>query len=232
MTDTPSGGDGDDAERVASDLGELFARQLPKARALIADLVREHPDADDEARIRLVKKRAVGKLATAGHDEGADERRREAVAELAVTLTVIRDVQPCTTAEFAALGERIMASAEKTANLHHRLGTTVPAAAAGFEQVTRRVQPYVAEMLFRALAGAKPGRPGMARDMYKTARSTVWRTRYNRNITAAAAGGAAAALVGAADVAAPRIIVRMVDRAVRPTRDVEPRRKLGKRAGR
>ena len=89
MTDTPSGGDGDDAERVASDLGELFARQLPKARALIADLVREHPDADDEARIRLVKKRAVGKLATAGHDEGADERRREAGAELAVTLDVL-----------------------------------------------------------------------------------------------------------------------------------------------
>jgi hypothetical protein len=203
------------AEDAASALGELFAAQLPHAQDLVDDLAREHPEVDDEGRVRLVKKQAVRKLAMAsGHDD-IDQMLRDTVAELAMAIALLRGLEPRTKAEFAELGLRILNSAEKTIRVHQRVGTAVPQAVSGFERVARHVQPIVAEQLFRALAGFKPARPGMARTAYKNMRSTVWRTRYNRDVSAAAAGGASAAMVRAIDAAAPRLIVRMVDRSLR-----------------
>jgi hypothetical protein len=203
------------AEDVTSALGELFADQYPSAQNLIDDLARKHPDVDDNGRIRLVKKHAVKKLAATSGDDDAAQQLRETVAELAIAIALLRGLQPRTKEEFAQLGVRIMTSAEKTASLHHRVGTAVPQAVSGFEKVARHVQPAVAEHLFRALIGFKPARPGVARDAYKNIRSTVWRARYNRGVSAAAAGGASAAVVRTIDAAAPRLIVRMVDRSLR-----------------
>jgi hypothetical protein len=197
------------------ELGDLFADHAPAAQKLVDELSREHPDIDREGLVRLVKKHAVRKLTTASSHDDATQFLRDTVAELAVAIALLRGIEPRTSADFNELGIRIMHSAEKTATLHQRFGTAVPQAVSGFERVARHVQPLVAEQLFRALAGIKPARPGMARDAYKSARSTVWRARYNRDLSAAAAGRASAALVRAMDAAAPRLIVRMVDRSLR-----------------
>lgn len=201
----------------ASALGALFAEQLPNVQRLLDELANEHPDLDDQAKIRRVKARAARKIASALRNDDT-EQLREAVAELAVAIALIRRLKPRTEAEFAELGARLMESAEKTANRHQRVGVAVPHAVSGIERVARQIQPIVAEQLFRALGGAKPKQPGAARDAYKSMRSTVWRARHNREVTAATATAAAAAVSRAVDAAAPRLIVRMVDRSMKPKR--------------
>lgn len=226
MSDEPRDNSGDPARNprgeqatgdLASALGALFAEQLPNAQRSLDELASEHPDLDDQAKIRRVKARAARRIASTLRNDDA-EQLREAVAELAVAIVLIRRFEPRTKAEFAELGARVMASAEKTANRHQRVGGAVPHAVSGIERVARQIQPIVAEQLFRALGGAKPKRPGVARDAYKSMRSTVWRARHNREITAATASTAAAAVARAVDAAAPRLIVRMVDRSLRPKR--------------
>lgn len=220
MSNGPDHGSDPQGVHSASDaalaLGPLFARQMPNARRLIDELAAEHTDVGDEAKVRLVKAHAARRLASSLRDDAAGVQLREIVAELAVAIALLRGLEPRTKAGFAELGARVMASVEKTANLHQRVGDAVPHAVSGFERVARQLQPIVAEQLFKALGGAKPSRPGIARDAHKSMRSTVWRARHNREVTAATAGAAAAAVARAIDAATPRLIVRMVDRSLSP----------------
>ncbi len=214
-----SGADSRDEQSVddaVSALGPLFEGQRLNAQRLIDELAAEHSDLSVEKKVRHVKARAVRRLSDlmSAHEEVDVGQLREAVAELAVAIALLRGIEPRSTSEFAELGARVMRSVEKTADRHQRIGGAVPNAAAGFERVARQLQPIVAELLFKALGGAKPARPGVARDAYKSMRSTVWRARHDREVTAATANAAAAAVSRAIDAAAPRLIVRMVDKSL------------------
>lgn len=201
-------------EDAATALGELFAQQLPAARTLVDDLARQHAGVDAEGQVQMVKRQAVRKLGSASRRDNTGPPLPETVAELAMAIALLRGIEPHTEAEFEETGRRILARAQKIGNLHLRAGAAVPQAFAGFEVFARYVQPAIAEFVFQAMGGLKPGRPGMARDVYKTMRSNVWRARHNRGITEAATGGASAALTKAMDAAAPRLIVRYVDRSL------------------
>ena len=202
------------ATEAAAALGGLFAQQLPSAQTLVDDLARQHPGADAEGKVQTVKRQAIRKLSEASRRASDDSTIPEIVAELAMAIALLRGIAPQTETAFQELGLRILTRAERIANLHRQAGAAVPRAFAGFENFAKYVQPVVVEFVFNAMAGAKPGRPGAARDAYKAMRSKVWRARHNRGVAGAAAGGASAALMKAMDTAAPRLIVRYVDRSL------------------
>lgn len=201
-------------EEAAAALGDLFAQKLPLARTLVEDLARQHPGVDYEGRVQIVKRQVVQKLVQASHSDNDGPSVAETVAELAMAIALLRGIEPHTESEFHALGLRILARAERIAALHRQAGAAVPHALAGFEWFARYVQPVVVEFVFHTMAGAKPERPGAARDAYKFLRSRVWRARHDRGVAGAAAGGASAALLKAMDTAAPRLIVQYVDRSL------------------
>ena len=209
------GGPSQSAEEAAALLGELFARQLPAARALVEDLRRQHPADGDERVVRTVKRQAVHRIARAARGDVADETVAEVVAELAMAIALLRKLEPRTSADFAALGESILARADKIAGLHAQAGTALPGAFASFARFAKEVQPYVAEFVFHKLGGFKPGQAGVRRDAYKFARSRVWRARHDPRVAETAGRGAADALLKAVDAGAPRLIVRHVDRSLR-----------------
>jgi hypothetical protein len=201
----------DDAAEL---LGELFAQQLPVARALVNDLTRQHPGFDNGRLVQIVKRQTVQKLAGQSRRYDSTQPVQETVAVLAMAIALLRGIEPHTEAEFQEMGRRILASAHRIANFRAQAGTALPAVFAGFGRFARRVQPAVVEFVFHAMAGAKPGGTGPARDLYKKLRSKVWRARYDRKVFHAAAGGASKALLKAIDAGAPRLIVRYVDRSL------------------
>lgn len=203
------------ADEAAAALGELFAAQLPAARAMIDDLVRQHPDVDAEGRVQIVKRQAVRKLSAGARYADSAPPLQEVVAELAMCIALLRGFEPRTHAEFDELGRRILSRADKIANLQAQAGSALPLAVAGLGRLVQVIQPLLVEAAFRQLGGFKPTNPGAARDAYKTMRSKVWRARHDRGVAAAAAGGGANALLKAVDTAAPRLIVRYVDQSLR-----------------
>jgi hypothetical protein len=98
--------------------------------------------------------------------------------------------------------------------MHNLAGQALPLAVAGFERVARQLQPVIVEALFRAMAVAAPSGAGAARDLYKNARSKVWRARHNHGFAAVTAIGAGRALQQALGSEAARLLVREVDRAL------------------
>ena len=79
-----------------------------------------------------------------------------------MAIALLRGIEPHTEAEFGEMGQRILAKAEKIANLHLHAGAAVPQAFAGFERFARYAQPVFAEFVFNAMSGFKPGRAGIA----------------------------------------------------------------------
>lgn len=202
------------AEGAAAALGELFAENLPSARALVDDLARQHPGVEPEVMVQIVKRQAVHKLAQSARRDHDGPPVPETVAQLAMAIALLRGIEPRSESEFNALGLRILSRAERVAALHRQAGTAVPQAFAGFQRFAKYIQPIVVEFAFHKMAGVKPARPGAARDAYKFARSRVWRARHDQGVAGAAAGGASAAVMKAMDTAAPRVIVRYVERSL------------------
>lgn len=202
----------------AKALGALFAQQLAAARNLIDEINGQHPGTDPEARVQIVKRHEMQKLVAAAQEENSSRLISETVAELAMAIALLRGIEPRTEAEFHELGERLLDKAARIANVHARADVAMPAALAVFNQFAQHVLPHLAEYLFHAIGGIKPARPGAARDAYKFARKKVWGARHDRGVAGAAAGGAAKAIRAAIDGAAPRLIVRLVDRSLRTSR--------------
>lgn len=203
------------ADDAAAALGELFEAQLPAARAIVDDLDHQHPDVDAEGRVQIVKRQVVRRLSVSARYAESAQPLQEVVAELAMCIALLRGVTPRSDEEFEKLGLRILSRADKIANLQAQAENTLPVAVAGLSRLVQVVQPLLMEAAFRQLGGFKPTSPGAARDAYKTMRSRIWRARHDRGVTAAAAGGGANALLKAVDTAAPRLIVRHVDQALR-----------------
>ncbi|GAF48289.1 hypothetical protein [Rhodococcus wratislaviensis] len=200
-------------EEIASLLGEIFARQLPESRRQIDELGRRHPDEDPGALIARVKRQAVADLGKPAAEDDSPPVL-ETVAVLAMSIALLRGVEPHSEAEFAEVGRRILDRAQGIADMHNRAGQAIPLAVAGFEKVARQLQPVIMEAVFRAMAVAAPNGAGAARDLYKNARSVVWRARYKRGFAAVAAVGAGHALQQALGSGAARLLVREVDRAL------------------
>jgi hypothetical protein len=196
---------------AATALGQLFAAQLPVARAGLHDLAHQHPGVDVDGLTRIVKRQAVIKVASASRHTESGQPIQEVVAEFAMCIALLRGIEPHTDLEFEDLGRRILERADKIANLHAQAGTAVPVAVTG---LSRFAQQFVAEYVFHKLGGLKPQKPGVARDAYKTVRSKVWRARHDEGVAAAAADGASSALLKVIDAGAPRLIVRHVDRSL------------------
>lgn len=214
------------AEEAAVALGELFAEQLPVAKALLDDLAHQHPGVDAEGRIQIIKRQAVRKLAAGSRHRDLRQPIQEVVAELAMSIALLRGFEPHTEAEFQDLGRRILDRAHKIANLQAQAGIALPVAIDGLSRFAQQVQPLVAEYVFHKLGGIKPHGPGVPRDAYKTMRSKVWRARYDRGVTAAATSSASNAVMKAIDAGAPRLIVRHVDRSLPAPKRVGGRRAL------
>lgn len=206
------------AEDAAAALGELFAESLPLAQALVDDLARRHPTADSETMVQTVKRQAVHKLAQSARRGYEGPSGPQIVAELAMAIALLRGLEPRSDEEFKELGLRIMSRSESIASLHRKASTAVPQALVGFQWFAEYIQPMVVEFAFNKMTGFKPPRPGAARDAYKFARSRVWRARRDKGVAEAAAGGASAAAMKAMDTAAPRVIVRYVDRLLPATK--------------
>jgi hypothetical protein len=202
------------ADDAAAALGELFAAQLPAARAIVDDIALQHPDVDSEGRVQIVKRQAVRKLSAGARYGDSELLLQEVVAELAMCIALLRGFEPRTDEAFRELGRRILSRADKIASLQAQASNALPHAVAGLSRLVQVVQPLLMEAVFRQLGGFKPSSPGAARDAYKTMRSKVWRARHDRGVTAAAAGGGANVLLKAVDTAAPRLIVRYVDQCL------------------
>ncbi|GAA3520472.1 hypothetical protein RAJCM14343_1757 [Rhodococcus aetherivorans] len=210
-------GDGTDVEpsleEIASLLGEIFARQLPEARKQVDELGRRHPGEKADALIARVKRQAIADLGKS--EPGGDSNPvLETVAALAMSIALLRGIEPHSGAEFAEMGRRILDRTQGIAEMRNRAGQAIPLAVAGFERVAHQMQPVLVEALFRAMAMAAPSGAGAARDFYKNTRSTVWRARHKRGIAAAAAAGAGHAVRQALNAGAARLLVREVDRAL------------------
>lgn len=201
-------------DEVAALLGELFANRLPAARTMIADVRRQHPGVEAEGQIQIIKRQAIRKLGNA-QQPGHSEPVAEIVAELAMSIALLRGFTLRTDKELHELGRRLLARADRIATLQARAGHAIPMAANGFKLFAQQIQPLVMEYLFHRLGGVKPTKSGAARDAYKFARSKVWRARHDGGMADAAAGGATEALARAIDAGAPRLIVRYIDRELR-----------------
>ncbi|TQC44814.1 hypothetical protein EEB14_35145 [Rhodococcus sp. WS4] len=216
VTSNETGDDTEDVpsiDDIASWLGEIFARQLPQSRKQLDELGRRHPGENTEATIARVKRQAIADL---GHPATGDDSPPvlETVATLAMSIALLRDIEPHTETEFAELGRRILDRTQGIADMHTRAGQAIPLAVAGFERVAQQIQPVIVEALFRAMAVAAPDSAGAARDLYKNARSVVWRARHKRGIAAVAAAGAGRALQQALGSGTARLLVREVDRTL------------------
>lgn len=205
-------------DEAAELLGDLFAARLPAARALVDAAKRQHPGVQAEGLIQIIKRQAVKKLSADAPLAANQQRIPEVVAELAMAIAILREFALNTDAELQELGRRLLARADRISKLQAQAGNAIPVAANGFRVFAQQIQPLVAEYLFRQMGPMKPSQPGAARNAYKAARSKVWRTRHDRDIAHAAAGGAAEALRRAIDAGAPRMIVRYVDRSLRAPR--------------
>ncbi|MFE2124180.1 hypothetical protein ACFW9U_26425 [Rhodococcus aetherivorans] len=200
-------------EEIAALLGEIFARQLPASRTLVDELGRRHPGEKVDALIGRVKRQAIADLGKT--DPGGDSTPvLETVAALAMSIALLRGIEPHSEAEFAEMGRRILDRTQGISEMRNRAGQAIPLAVAGFERVAHQMQPVLVEALFRAMAMAAPSGAGAARDFYKNTRSTVWRARHKRGIAAAAAAGAGHAVRQALNAGAARLLVREVDRAL------------------
>lgn len=199
-------------EDAAVLLGELFAQQLPTARAFVDDLARQHPEAGIEGRVQIVKRQTVRELGSESRQE--EQPVQETVAVLAMAIALLRGIEPHTEEEFQEMGRQILAKADQIARLHLRVGAVVSVALKGFEQFVRQAQPLAAEFVFQKMSGMKPGQAGAARDAYKRLRSKIWRARYDRGVADVVAGAASKALLKAIDAGGPRLIVRYVDRCL------------------
>lgn len=200
-------------EEIAALLGEIFARQLPASRTLVDELGRRHPGEKADALIGRVKRQAIADLGKTD-PEGDSTPVLETVAALAMSIALLRGIEPHSEAEFAAMGRRILDRTQGISEMRNRAGQAIPLAVAGFERVAHQMQPVLVEALFRAMAMAAPSGAGAARDFYKNTRSTVWRARHKRGIAAAAAAGAGHAVRQALNAGAARLLVREVDRAL------------------
>lgn len=207
---------------IASWLGEIFARQLPESRKQLDELGRRHPGENTEAMIARVKRQVIADL---GHPATGDDSPPvlETVATLAMSIALLRGIEPHTETEFAELGRRILDRTQGIADMHTRAGLAIPLAVAGFERVAQQIQPVIVEALFRAMAVAAPAGAGAARDLYKNARSVIWRARYTRGIAAVAAAGAGRALQQALGSGTARLLVREVDRTLATPKRSNPR---------
>lgn len=210
-------GDGTDVEpsieEIAALLGEIFARQLPASRTLVDELGRRHPGEKADALIGRVKRQAIADLGKP--DPGGDSTPvLETVAALAMSIALLRGIEPHSEAEFAEMGRRILDRTQGISEMRNRAGQAIPLAVAGFERVAHQMQPVLVEALFRAMGRAAPSGAGAARDLYKNTRSTLWRARHKRGIAAAAAAGAGHAVRQALNAGAARLLVREVDRAL------------------
>ncbi|WP_432793603.1 hypothetical protein [Rhodococcus ruber] len=210
-------GDGTDVEpsieEIAALLGEIFARQLPASRTLVDELGRRHPGEKADALIGRVKRQAIADLGKP--DPGGDSTPvLETVAALAMSIALLRGIEPHSEAEFAEMGRRILDRTQGISEMRNRAGQAIPLAVAGFERVAHQMQPVLVEALFRAMGRAAPSGAGAARDFYKNTRSTLWRARHKRGIAAAAAAGAGHAVRQALNAGAARLLVREVDRAL------------------
>ncbi len=200
-------------EEIAALLGEIFARHLPESRKQVDELGRRHPGEKADALIGRVKRQAIADLGKA--DPGNDSIPvLETVAALAMSIALLRGIEPHSEAEFAEIGRRILDRTQGISEMRNRAGQAIPLAVAGFERVAHQMQPVLVEALFRAMAGVAPSGAGAARDFYKNTRSTVWRARHKRGIAAAAAAGAGHAVRQALNAGVARLLVREVDRAL------------------
>lgn len=200
-------------EEIAALLGEIFARHLPESKKQVDELGRRHPGEKVDALIGRVKRQAIADLGKT--DPGGDSTPvLETVAALAMSIALLRGIEPHSEAEFAEMGRRILDRTQGISEMRNRAGQAIPLAVAGFERVAHQMQPVLVEALFRAMAMAAPSGSGAARDFYKNTRSTVWRARHKRGIAAAAAAGAGHAVRQALNAGAARLLVREVDRAL------------------
>ncbi|NKY95995.1 hypothetical protein [Gordonia sputi] len=202
-------------EEAAELLGELFSQELPRARDLVSELQRQHPGADKETIVRIVKRQFMVKLQDDLHSDQPNQRVVESVACLTMAFAIVRGVVPHSGPEFTALGERIIAGTTKITAVYGRANAAQSAVFGGVTAFAKYFQRDLVELVFNMMTALKPGQAGVARDLYKAARSRVWSARYNKRVGAAAGMGAAAAFKKGIDVGAPRLIVRYVDRAMR-----------------
>ncbi len=213
-TDEPI--DEESMDDFAKLLGDIFAAKAEEAQTLVDQLRRDHPGMDAEGLIRVLKRRATRDLAEALGDDSVGDSPIDVVAVLTLGIALLRGVAPRTAEEYeeyGAIGLRIVWWTNRVTQGHGKVRGTVPTALN--RQWVRYAQRVAFEAMFSALGGAKPGRPGAARDAYKALRSLIWGLRYDRNVTDAASEGAAAAVGKGVDALAPWLIVRFVDRAVR-----------------
>ncbi len=148
-------------DEAAGLLGELFAKQLPAARAIVEVIKTQHPDVGVEKHVQNAKRRAIEKLTTAGAaTDGLRESIPEIVAELAMTIALLRGLEPRTEADFNKLGSRLLARADRVAKLQYRAGKALPMADVGLNLAAQLLQRLLAEYAFNGssdLAGAEPG---------------------------------------------------------------------------
>ncbi|WP_415675566.1 hypothetical protein [Tsukamurella hominis] len=198
-------------DEAAELLGEIFARQLPGARELVAEVRQSRPGLTDGEMIRHIKRQFVTRLQI---DLANDKDVFEDVALLAMSLAVVRKITPQSDAEFSAIGRRLLETSERIASMHRSAGIAETAVVAGFERYFYKVQPMIVEAVFRALEFAKPGHAGQMRNLYKAARKNVWAARHDRSLGKTVGAGAAKSVRTIANAGAPRLIVRTVDRAI------------------
>ncbi|MCH5645629.1 hypothetical protein [Gordonia sp. ABSL49_1] len=203
------------AEEAAELLGELFSQQLPRARESVSELQRQHPGADADTMIRIVKRQFMIKLQDDLHSDNPNQRVVETVACLTMAFAIVRGVVPHSGPEFTALGERIILGTTKITAMYGKADAAQSAVFAGVTVFAKYFQRDLVELVFSMLGAFKPGQAGVARDLFKILRSRVWRARFDKRVGNAAGMGAAAAFKRGIDVGAPRLIVRLVDRAMR-----------------
>lgn len=205
--------DEESMEDFAKLLGDIFAAKAEEAQTVVDQLRRDYPGMDAEGLIRVLKRRATRDLLEVLGDDSVAESPMDVAAVLTVGIALLRGVAPRTAEEYGAIGLRIIRWTDQVTQGHGMVRGTVPTALN--RKWVRYAQRVAFEAMFSALGGAKPGRPGAARDTYKRLRSLIWGLRYNPNVTDAASEGAATAMGKGADALAPWLIVRFVDRAVR-----------------
>lgn len=204
-----------DADQTAELLGRIFANQLAPAKDLVAELRRQHPGVEDARLISIIKRNLTIQLQADLNGDMPAQTVVTTAARLAMSIVTVRGIAPHTESKFHAIGEGICHGATKIANAYSSAGTVQSAAFAGLAGLASYVQPVVVELVFNWMAIAKPNQAGPARDAFKMARSKVWRARHDKRVGAAAVAGMSGAVRKGMDAGAPRLIVRLVDRALR-----------------
>jgi len=203
---------------IASLLGEIFVQQLSEAKKQIEALQRLHPEESVGAMIGRVKRQAATALRNSPSDDG--QPILKTVATLTMSIALLRGIDPTDEAELDMIGRRLLDRVQGIAAFQEGVHSVIPAAVAGFEKVARRFQPVIVEAIFHALKSVAPQGAGPARDLYKDARSAVWRARFKRGIAAVVARKAGQALQVAVDSGTARLLVREVDRSLATVKHV------------